>query len=521
MRIKSTLEKIDAPKLSRTLFFIGAIASFMWSVYFALVTITIPYQIEFREGTALVLTKFLLAGGNPFSFENQPLGMNNYGFGYNLTVLPFAYLFGNTLAVHRAVTFTFILLLSAFMVWSLTKVRNDLPLALVCAAFAMTGLIAYGGIGAFPSSMGTFLFIAAVLIPLFRSFDTPSLVASIFLSLFAFYTKAYFVLSFGIVAGYLLLSVSLKKAISYSLLFLTLFAISTYIVRLVFPLYFINTIVGNISNTVRSTEHLLLQYKQLALYFYPVLIIAVIILITDARRKEKTPLLAAVKFALNLKNWNQPLWNGSVSYFFFMLVSALLAFSFILGLHIGNYLNYAYQLLLPTFFCWFFQIADFTKSKRWALAVVVLLNLFAWQYAVLDPNMLKQKESREWAQVFDYIQTSSNILNTPVVTSIIVELGLNPLDSGQTMYFYSVKPYADHALIGPSYAAFKTDGDIYANNVDRSIEKKNYDLIMTVKEKASFYRMPLLNENYSLIDEIIVDMPQTNQQWTVLIWKPK
>ena len=71
--------KFGVPQPSRILLFIGAIGSILWSVYFSVVTIFIPYQIEFREGTALVLTKILMGGGNPFSFENQPLGMTNYG----------------------------------------------------------------------------------------------------------------------------------------------------------------------------------------------------------------------------------------------------------------------------------------------------------------------------------------------------------------------------------------------------------------------------------------------------------
>jgi hypothetical protein len=514
-------EKLNNILLSRAMLFTGAILSLSWSVYFALVTITIPYQIELREGTALVLTKFLLAGANPFSLENQPLGMNNYGLGYNLAVLPFAYLFGNTLAVHRAVTFFFVLLLSLLIVWTLYKTRKDLPLALVCAAFAMTGTVAQGSIGAFPSAMGTFLFMAAVLIPLIRSFDMTSLVMSIFLSVFAFYTKAYFVLSFGIVAGYLLLSVSLKKALLYILFFLSLFTTSLYLVHLAFPLYFINTIVGNVSNTVRSAEHLLSQFKQLALYFYPVLIVTAVILIMEFRKKDKPPKSEIAKFSLNLTNWSQPLWNSPLNYYLFAFISALLAFTFILGLHIGSYLNYAYQILIPTFFCWFFQIADFSKGKRWPLALIVVLNLFVWQYALLSPDMLKQKESKEWAQIAKYLQTSSSVLNAPVITSAVIELGLNPLDSGQTIYFYSVQPYADNILIGPLYETLKADGAIYTNNIDHSLERKNYDLVVTIKEKASFYSMPLLNKNYSVVDEVIIDMPQTNQHWTVLIWRPK
>jgi hypothetical protein len=178
-KIQYFSEKLNNPLLPRILLLTGAISSILWSVYFSVITIFIPYQIEFREGNALVLTKILLGGRNPFSFENQPLGMTNYGLGYNLVVLPFAMLFGNTLVVHRAVTFTFILLVAFLIYLSLNRSVHEPVLALVCSAFIMTGLIANGGIGAFPSAMGTFLFYIAILVPFVRSFDKNSLVISV------------------------------------------------------------------------------------------------------------------------------------------------------------------------------------------------------------------------------------------------------------------------------------------------------------------------------------------------------
>ena len=95
--------------LSEVFLFVGIFASILWSVYFALVTISFPHQIFWNEGTAQVQTWFFLHGENPFILENQPFGMNNYGLGYSLAVLPFAALFGNTLLVHRSVTFAFII----------------------------------------------------------------------------------------------------------------------------------------------------------------------------------------------------------------------------------------------------------------------------------------------------------------------------------------------------------------------------------------------------------------------------
>jgi hypothetical protein len=78
MNINPAFEKLNSHKLARMLLFIGAFISIAWAAYFSIVTIAMPYQIELREGTALVTTKILMGGGNPYVLENQPLGLNVY-----------------------------------------------------------------------------------------------------------------------------------------------------------------------------------------------------------------------------------------------------------------------------------------------------------------------------------------------------------------------------------------------------------------------------------------------------------
>jgi hypothetical protein len=88
--LSSDLVDARTLKIIRSFFFGGSLVLFSWFVYFSFSTIAMPYQIEYREGAAQVMTHILLMGGNPFSLEYQPLGMNNYGIGYNLLALPFA-----------------------------------------------------------------------------------------------------------------------------------------------------------------------------------------------------------------------------------------------------------------------------------------------------------------------------------------------------------------------------------------------------------------------------------------------
>jgi hypothetical protein len=500
---------------SKILLALGASVSILWSTYFALVTISIPYQIEFREGAAQVMTGFLLNRNNPFDFEAQPLTMNNYGLGYNVVVAPFATLFGNTLLVHRSVTFVFVLLTSLAGFSLIYKIKRDVASALACAAFVVISLIGQGGIGAFPSAMGTFLFMMAVLIPFLKGFTPASLLLSVLFSIAAFYTKAYFVLGFGIIASYLFLFVSKKTGVFYSILFISLFAITFLVMRLAFPLYFINTVIGNIFNTERSSAHLLAQLRQLLFYFFPVLLACLLLLVF-----EKDTFKRVASQSVSFRIWQRPLIDASPDYLFYSFVCALLAFILFLGPHIGSYLSYAYQLVVPVFFCWFFLRFDPRRKVGFLMAVAVLFNLFFWESNALSPRLLEQKNSKEWASLYSYVRDSSNILNSPVITSAVIEAGLNPLDSGQTSYFYAVESYPNNAILGPPHDAFHADGFKYIKFIDNSIEKQTFDLVFTTVEKSTFYHVKLVEKFYAPVVEIKVDMPQTGQQWTVLVWRP-
>ncbi|MBL8080639.1 MAG: hypothetical protein JNM55_21890 [Anaerolineales bacterium] len=375
------------------LLYCGATTAILWAIYFSLATIRIPYQIEYREGASLVMTDFLLKGENPFAFDSQPLAMNNYGFVYSMVVYPFAAFLGNTLATHRVVTFIFIGLSGILGFVTVYEKTQSSSLALACTAFIMIGLIAYGGIGAFPSSLGTFLFLLALLFPLLKSFNRSSIVLSFLISLAAFYTKPYFLLSSAIVSSYLFFFVSKKKGLLFGILFLIVFLLSLVVIGRLFPLYFINIFIGNVSNANMIFGHLLDQLKILFLSFYPVLLFALAMLIFSFfKGRTRFKIDGSL---VNVSKWERPFLSLSFNFLFYSFVCSLFVFVLVLGPHKGNYLNYAFQLLVPTFFCWFFVKIPFWNESKLFFIFIVLINLFSWERDVLNPVMLKQKDSKE------------------------------------------------------------------------------------------------------------------------------
>ena len=503
-------------------FWAGILIVSGWLLYFAIATIVMPYQIEYREGAAQVMTQILLQKGNPFSSENQPFAFNNYGIVYNLVVLPLAAWFGNTLPVHRTVTFVFIILSCWLIFQTIFKVNRNHLFAAAGAILVLMGAASRDGNGAFPSALGEFLFLGAILIPSSRSFDLFSLFVSVVLSAIAFYTKPYFVLSFGIVASYLFIFVSKKKSLIYSLLFSSLFILSFFLVRYFYKYYFIDTIISNLFNDNHpSFSYEITQLMQFVREFYPSLILTAVILLLYLEKLIsrkiwfKNP-LAYVDFL----DMDRPLITQPLNYFVYFLACTSLTFILILGSHTGAYMTYLYQIVLPPFYLVLIQ--NINPASRLGLTsfFILLLNILLFSWVRFNPAFLQQANSPEWATLYQYVDNSKQILNTPIITSELIRVGITPVDSGQTEYFYDIKPYIDNRLLGPNYDDVKQNGIQYKALIHNSVINAQYDRIFTTGELRSFAPTDM-GKYYSQVRTLEISMPQVDQQWIVGIWEPK
>jgi hypothetical protein len=519
----SDLDHTRIKTILRVVFWSTLFLLILWLIYFAVVTISMPYPIEYREGVAPVMTQFFLKGENPFSLENQPLGTNNYGFVYNWFVLPFAALFGNTLLVHRIVTFFFILLSCLLIFQTTSRINRDRFFALAGAVFIMMGLAARGGLGAYPTAMGVFLFLAGILIPFNRAFDPLALFLSAVLCILAFYTKPYFVLSFGIVASYLFIFISKRKGLFYCLLFGVPFVLSYLLVRYFYILYFIDIFVSNLSNNHQDFfMYAIYQIVELAIEFSPALILGVILIFLNMR----TPRLESVSLkrflrCLDIPALDRPLVSASVNYIAYFFICSLLTFILVLGRHTGTFMTYLYQILLPPFVLLLFQYIK--PSTRFTLisCSLVLLNIISFGHLRFNPLFLQQADSTDWARLYQSIDNSKHILNTPALTSEMVRLGIPPVDSGQTQYFYTIDPFPDNKLLGPNYQIVRSDGLQYQETIHQSVIDTKYDKIYLTPLLKNFLVPDDMRQYYYRTNTFVVNMPQTDQNLTVEIWEPK
>jgi hypothetical protein len=65
------------------------------------------------------------------------------------------------------------------------------------------------------------------------------------------------------------------------------------------------------------------------------------------------------------------------------------------------------------------------------------------------------------------------------------------------------------------------DGFRFEKIINRQIEKQKFDLVITVKDKSSFFDYDLVEKYYRQVSEITVIMPTVGEEWTMLVWKPR
>lgn len=507
--------------LSRWILWAGVIFFTLWLLNYGGVLLFNPNPAEYREGANLVMTEYLLQGKNPFALENQPLLNTNKGFVYNLTVLPLAYFFGNTLFVHRLVSFIFILL-SCYLVFKvLRKMSVPLPFAIAGGDLLLACLLFYVSPIARVDGMGTFLFLASILIPWFSHFDTKSLIISGILSILAFYTKPYFLLGMGIVAVYLFLFVSKKKGLLYAVLtFLSLF-LSAFFVNSIFECYFLHTIfnMSSIADTSGSIAYLFRQLFRYIGVFWPIGLIYIIQSIHSRNNNKVSQHKQKLKDLFLLKQADKPLLITKDPGFFtvFFIISSL-AIILLLGQHRGNYMVYLFQLMAPPFIILIFKRLDSTYTFSQVTVPLTVINLAILSFSLLYPNNPKNYASG-WDILNEYVESSENILNSPLLVSKMIQENKAPLDSGSSEYFYRTQPYPD-SYFAPTYEEVEQQGINYKTMIEEQVRDQSFDKIMITEKYSPFISYEILAEYYTLVDHIPLYLPQSNQTWAVQIWVP-
>jgi hypothetical protein len=477
-------------------FIAGLIFFIIWLLVYAWNVIVTYGPTGYREGANMLLTEYILKGRNPFVLMNQPLMNTNKGAFYNLLVVPFAAIFGNTLALHRIISIVFILLSCGLVVWCLWRLRVNKSVAIAGGMICFAGLLFYVGPTARSDGLGTFLYLVSGLIPFMRKFDRQSLLISAAAGILAFFTKPYFILSFGIVALYIFLFISKKKALFYFIGTSLFLLAAALLVRRFFACYFLNTILNNATN---KANHIDFLFKQLAVFagiFSPLFLIFVL---NNPIRLDK------------------PFLSSAFDYFGFFFLSATGAI-LVLGQNTGNYMVYLFQLMTPPLVILALKNQKPKLNLRPLLTLpLLLINLYLLSFHILYPNTPPPAE--QWQEINRLLSQSKKVLNSPVLVPEMIRLGLQPIDSGSTEYYYQTRPYEGN-LIAPLYSATKMRGEDYLYEIENNIRTKGFDKIIITKGYSPFAKLELLQQYYFHVKDFHIEIPQSRESWDLEYWEP-
>ncbi len=521
---KAALNNKFTQRISQYIFTFGLAYFVIWLSIYAITIITTPVPVEYREGAILLTTGYLLKGMNPYSLANQPLSINVYGFGYNLVVIPFAALFGNTLAIHRIVSII-CLVLSGVIVgrWLIWRGTSTL-FALSGGLLVLAGLLFYTTPIARPDALGIFLFLTAIYLPERYHYHRKSLIISSVLSILAFYTKPYFILSLGIIATYLFLFISKKKGLLYLGVTILLGLIIAIPVRLLFECYFLDTIINNISLAGRNTHFMVMQLIFFTLAYLPFGLIVLIAYPNHSSERNnpthestyppKTP-------GKHLMVWDidKPFIPFLFDFSWFSFIISTLAFILILGQHQNNYLTYMFQIMTPFGVVAILQHLRSNNSFSVFAIALVLINLFIFCRWILYPNDWRPYQAH-WDRMEKAIKGSKKVLNSPALAAVLLQMGKPIFDSGESEFFYLTKPYPK-TIIAPDFYLVKQREIEYSAMIEKDIASKKFDQIIITEDKTTIFTRANIMQNYIYQQTIPLDMPQTGQMWNVDVWIPK
>ena len=180
----------------------------------------------------------------------------------------------------------------------------------------------------------------------------------------------------------------------------------------------------------------------------------------------------------------------------------------------------AYQIVLPPFILWLFQKLN-SKSRFSIISLCLLfINILILDNILLNPSFLRQRDSVAWSNLYNHIRDSRRVVNCPAVVSAMIDIGILPVDSGQTEYYYYIQPYPNNILFGPDYDTVKRHGILYRRSIRNAVSNGKFDKIILTDGYGNLISFDTVNQYYVKVETIAIDMPQTHQTWVIGVWEP-
>lgn len=483
--------------------------------------------LEHREANMVATTYALLHGINPFSIENQPEFTNVYGLLYNFFVYPFAAILGNSLQIHRFVA-------AIFIIGACILFFRFLLLEKISCLYAWgTALIFYSSLLYFvtpmarPDSTGLFCYLSALIVPMTGKYSRNSLILSAFLSCLAFYAKTYFLLAPFLLFSYLILFSSVKKAVFFAGIFGLFFSSSILIVNHYYDTYFSNVFFLHINFAQNDLEHLYAQIDFYLKYHLCLILLTLITILLQKDTSEKKSFIPAISIQ-NLR-FSRPLLFSPISFslIHYSLIVTSGVFLFKMGKHTGAWMTYLFQIISPFFLITLARIIQKPSKFQTALFPLLLINIYAGAYYFLPDAARIQDDLARWRFINKLICQYETILNTPSISTLLIDKDKKVYDTGSSEYFPSgASRRGIWRLISGPRPDINAKHHQYLQNQKRDIKLKKFDLIVTTKGLHPLIPLKNLKNNYSLLITIPISFPyaimgEKVQNFDIQLWEPK
>jgi hypothetical protein len=327
-------------------------------------------------------------------------------------------------------------------------------------------------------------------------------------------------MSVGVVAAYMFLFVSKKKGLIYGTGVLAVLILTLLFINFFLKCYFLDVILSNAGNSILSTSHMVEQSTRFITIFLPSFLM--FLLAVFAKRGNHP--LPAIKKNLAKQDWlnifhlDQPLLRLSLNYFWFFFLCSTAVVVCWLGRHMGSYMSYYFQLITPALVLGVFQHKDILRNHAVVTVPLILINISIICLVALYPNRLSLSQEKEWKKLYQYLGNSSQVLNSPVLVPEMIRLGLMPVDSGQSEYFFSIMPYGPNPF-APDYKAVRLQGINYLRSIRTKVLHQRFDHVMITFDPgySPFAGRAVIDKYYDRVELLHLAMPQTNQYWTIEI----
>jgi hypothetical protein len=432
-------------------------------------------------------THLILQGQSPWTLANYPASLNVYGIGYHLLCAPFAWAFGSSLGLHRAVSVV-CLLTAAGLIYSAGRRMGQSQT--LCAWAALACLAAWSiniTPTARPDALVVLFYLAALALVEAGEATAGALALSALLSAGAFYVKPYGVLAAPIACLSLALRGRWRAAVGYGLLTSAAWLGLAVLVRAFHPLYFEQVFLVNLNIAGADSAHRAAQWKLLLPECA-----GLFLLVLAGLASGPWQLLERLR-----RPWLVPL-----------LVSVA-AFHLKLSLHSGAHLTYFYQLCLPCLVL--AALAQWQGRAGWAGGLALgLLSLSLGRSLADAPYGPLQADRAGAAQLQALLAPALRPAGNGHAAAFLWDRGSVVFDYGQAEFARYSEPDHGWTRLFPHSSELTQKRLRYEASMARAIRARHFGVLAMGMQGSPLEAA--LNPGYRLFTRAVLQSPQVPYQ---------